>query len=669
MKIIIIFALVLVFSVSLSVQSINKRVNINVNAKKKLRTIDWKLFGAIQNQGRNGEGAADENGKPYEGFIEAVKTMGVTFLRYPGGSMGGAIFDWREAIGPIKDRKLTYARTSNPGQILYYGVDEMAKMAEACGIPLDICINNQMLNVEQALQYLAYLSMEANDKVITDKSDLQYWANLRASYGHKEPYSVLCVDIGNEENNGGGWRSGKFVSLSDKYQPAVELTEENTVEALYLFGGITYFEKAKTITYEDLSANACKSDGQPNQQKRAPYVFIVDNGTCHVYVGDEEWTIVSDLSKSGAEDKVCTVNYETGYITFGDGTNGAIPEKDAEITISYQTEHEGFFDWQNAIHKYFPGVHVSAKISNEVVFALCGTKYEYDSFDEHPLSFGFPANTVTDLTEYYYQQLYGGSIQGSAMSMLRDIADRYASKKTELQLQAYGHGQNNLYNKQADWHLNLSEGLLCAEELLGFINNGFNYAANFLLNDMPFDPDTTDAPTTRRYNAMIINRLGKSDFSITPKGWAFSLFSSQAGDTQVECKVNNSPSYKLTNYTHNFSLLHGYTEEEISFGDENYQMLKAMASVDKKGNLTLVVVNGSIDKVLTGFINLKSFKPASNKIQISEYNGDEITSMITCDKTEVAIRDFVYKIKGNTKSFLYEFPAHSITRMVLKGSK
>ncbi|MBR0519752.1 MAG: hypothetical protein IJJ95_00270 [Spirochaetales bacterium] len=667
MKKIIIIVLALVFSASLFAQSINENtVSIKVDTSKELRTIDWRLFGAIQNQGRNGEGAADENGRPYEGFVEAVKTMGVTFLRYPGGSMGGAIFDWREAIGPIQDRKLTYARTSNPGQILYYGVDEMAQMAEACGIPLDICINNQMLNVEQALQYLAYLSMEANDKTITDKSDLQYWANLRASYGHKAPYSVLCVDIGNEENGGGGWRAGKFVSLSDKYQPAVELTEENTPEALYLFGGTTYFEKAKTITYEDLGATACKSDGQPNQQKRAPYVFIVDNGTCHVYVGDEEWTIVSDLSKCGAADRACTVNYETGYITFGNGTNGAIPEKDAEITISYQTEHEGFFDWQNAIHEHFPGVHVSAKISNEDVFALCGTKYEYDSFDEHPLSFGFPANSVADMTEFYYQELYGGSAQGPAMAQLRDIADSYAGKRTELQLQAYGHGQGILYNKQSDWHLNLVEGLLCAEELFGFINNDFHYAANFLLNDMPFDPDTTDAPTARRYNAMIINRLGQSDFTITSKGVAFSLISSQAGQTQVACEVSNSPTYTLTNYTHAYGLLKGYKEDQVGFGDEVYQQLKAIASVDDDGCLTIVVINGSIDSNLKGLVNLGSYKPASNTIQVSEYNGAEIISMNTCDKKEVSITDFNYQASGNV--FVYEFPAHSITRMVFKAS-
>lgn len=97
-------------------------------------------------------------------------------------------------------------------------------------------------------------------------------------------------------------------------------------------------------------------------------------------------------------------------------------------------------------------------------------------------------------------------------------------------------------------------------------------------------------------------------------------------------------------------------------------MLKAIASIDEDGNLTVVVINGSIDSALTGFVNLGSFKPASNKIQISEYNGDEITSLITCDKVEVAISDSVYELRGNTSAFLYEFPAHSITRMVLKAS-
>lgn len=648
-------------------------VRITVDPGQSLRTISPQLFGVIQNQGRMGEGAADPTGKPYPGFVEALKTMGATELRYPGGTMGGQIFDWREAIGPIDQRRLTYARTSNPGQILNYGVDEMAQMAEACGMTLDLCVNSHMLGVKEALQYLAYTTMPANSTPLSQldpDTDLQYWANLRASYGHEKPYTVTRVDIGNEEDWNNGWRTGSFVSLSDRYKPAVKVTQDNQVQALYAFGGVVQFDKVNTITYHDLSANAAVSDGAANQQKRAPYVNIVNNGTCHIYVDDAEWTIVDSLEGQGADATVCTVNYDTGYITFGDGVNGAIPAKDARITITYQTEHEGYLDYYYAIHEKFPGVHVSAKISGEEFIQLMGSVHPYDSISYHPLSANQPGKTVTDFTEHYYQQLASVTVTMQQEAVrLEKLAQYAGDNHPELILSAYGHAQGNFPNGQNDWHLNLAEGIMCANQLIAFIDNGFDVACNFLLNDMPYDPDTTDAPTARRYNAMVYSRLGSDKFIIAPKGLAFSMVSGLSGQTQVAAAVENNPTVPLNGY-----------DPQADFGKTNFpyflaenarteslDILSVLSAVDENGDLSLIVVNNHAEEAIETEVTLKGYTH-TGAAEVSEYNGAEFTTINSPEQPNAVSITTAQKDLG-TGGFRYVFPAHSITKFTFHAEK
>lgn len=654
-------------------QPVSKPVRITVDPGQSLRTISPQLFGVIQNQGRMGEGAADPEGKPYPGFVEALKTMGATELRYPGGTMGGQIFDWREAIGPISQRKLTYARTNNPGQILNYGVDEMAQMAEACGMTLDLCINSHMLGVKEALQYLAYTTMPANGTPLSQlnpETDLQYWANLRASYGHEKPYAVTRVDIGNEEDWNNGWRSGSFVSLSDRYEPAVKVTQDNQAQALYAFGGIVQYDKVNTITYHDLSANAAVSDGTANQQKRAPYVDIVNNGTCHIYVDDVEWTIVDSLSGRGADASVCAVNYDTGYITFGDGVNGAIPAKDSKITITYQTEHEGYLDYYYAIREKFPGVHISAKISGEEFMQLMGSVHPYDSISYHPLSANQPGKDVADFTEHYYQQMASVTVTMQQEAVrLEKLAQYAGDNKPELILSAYGHAQGNFPKGQTDWHLNLAEGIMCADELIAFIDNGFGVACNFLLNDMPYDPDTTDAPTARRYNAMVYSRLGSDKFIIAPKGLAFSMVSGLSGQTQVAAVVENNPTVPLNGY-----------DPQSDFGKadfpyfpaenartESLDILKVLSAVDENGNLTLIVVNNHAEEAIETEVALKGYTH-TGVTDVSEYNGEKFTTINTPEQPNAVSITAAQKDLG-TGGFRYVFPAHSITKFTFRAQK
>jgi hypothetical protein len=55
-----------------------------------------------------------------------------------------------------------------------------------------------------------------------------------------------------------------------------------------------------------------------------------------VTVNKRQWNAVSSFSDAGPNDRVFTLNHETGNIAFGDGVNGAKPPVGSVITVGYR---------------------------------------------------------------------------------------------------------------------------------------------------------------------------------------------------------------------------------------------------------------------------------------------------------------------------------------------
>jgi alpha-N-arabinofuranosidase len=177
---------------------------------------------------------------------------------------------------------------------------------------------------------------------------------------------------------------------------------------------------------------------------------------------------------------------------------------------------------------------------------------------------------------------------------------------------------------------------------------GIPLAHRFLLNDTPFNPDETDAPTARRYNAAIISN-GKDDkFVATPSGLSIEMMSKLGGMTEISTEVSNNPKIELA-------------KGAIA---PNVDTLSTIAAKDNHGNVVLLVVNQSSTNDVTTKIAFDKYTHAK-KAKISTMNGSSIYSMNTLDQpNNVTINstDF-YVGKGD---FNYTFPAHSITRIELK---
>lgn len=129
----------------------------------------------------------------YEGLplrkdiAEAMKSQGLTFLRYSGTMINAPEYRWKKMLGN-RDKRPPYRghwyRHSTNG----FGIEEFLQWCEKSG-----CVPSFAINVEETPEDMAdmieYLNGPATSK----------WGKQRASNGHPEPYGVKYVEIGNEE--------------------------------------------------------------------------------------------------------------------------------------------------------------------------------------------------------------------------------------------------------------------------------------------------------------------------------------------------------------------------------------------------------------------------------------------------------------------------------------
>lgn len=129
---------------------------------------------------------ADENGFKRD-YIDAMKDLKVTNMRWPGGNylMG---YNWKDGIGPKEQRpvriNLAWGGTDNN----HVGTDEWVQLNKSIGSENIVCVNLGLGNIMDAANWVEYCNYRGGT----------YYSDLRAKYGHKEPYNVKIWDLGNE---------------------------------------------------------------------------------------------------------------------------------------------------------------------------------------------------------------------------------------------------------------------------------------------------------------------------------------------------------------------------------------------------------------------------------------------------------------------------------------
>jgi alpha-N-arabinofuranosidase len=176
---------------------------IKIDTDRVIGQVDPLVFGNFaEHLGRCIYGGLYEEGSKLsdaDGFrkdvMEAMKGLGVTMLRWPGGNFASG-YNWKDGVGPKSLRPVRPEGAWGGVEPNTFGTDEFLKYAERAGVEPYICINAGLGSVEDAREWVEY----------TNESRNTYWAQQRRKNGRDKPYGVKYWGLGNEID--GPWQLG-----------------------------------------------------------------------------------------------------------------------------------------------------------------------------------------------------------------------------------------------------------------------------------------------------------------------------------------------------------------------------------------------------------------------------------------------------------------------------
>jgi alpha-N-arabinofuranosidase len=141
-----------------------------------------------------GSPLADSNGYRKD-VMEAIRGLGVTMLRWPGGNFVSG-YDWKDGVGPKKDRPVRPEGAWGSTESNQFGTDEFLQYSEKAGVEPYICINAGLGTIQDARDWVEYVN----------GAQETHWAQQRRKNGRDKPYAVKYWGLGNELD--GPWQLG-----------------------------------------------------------------------------------------------------------------------------------------------------------------------------------------------------------------------------------------------------------------------------------------------------------------------------------------------------------------------------------------------------------------------------------------------------------------------------
>ena len=180
-----------------------KKTKVILHKDYQISPVDPRVFGGfLEHMGRAVyEGVYDPQSAhaDADGFrtdvLEAMKPLGYTAMRYPGGNFASG-YHWMDGIGPKAKRPTVRDlawQSLEPNQV---GTDEFAKLSRQMGWTPMMTVNLGTGTPEEARNWVEYCNAPTGT----------LYANLRAENGSPEPYDLKLWCLGNEMD--GPWQLG-----------------------------------------------------------------------------------------------------------------------------------------------------------------------------------------------------------------------------------------------------------------------------------------------------------------------------------------------------------------------------------------------------------------------------------------------------------------------------
>ena len=183
-----------------------KKARMTVHPSYRIGEISPRLFGAfLEPIGSMVNGSmynpkhpcADAQGFRQD-FYAVLRDAGLPCVRLPGGNFVSA-WQWKDSIGPIRDRKAHL----DPAWHQYIpndvGHDEYLQWAEKAGAEPIYTVNLGTGTLQDAMDCVEYTNFAGGT----------WWSDLRRKNGHAAPYGVRTWCLGNEMDGPGRSGHGK----------------------------------------------------------------------------------------------------------------------------------------------------------------------------------------------------------------------------------------------------------------------------------------------------------------------------------------------------------------------------------------------------------------------------------------------------------------------------
>jgi len=180
-----------------------KKAKIKAYAEFKKGTVDQRLYGSfLEHMGRviysgiyePGHPLADEQGFRMD-VIKAVKDLGITSVRYPGGNFVSC-YEWEDGVGPKDTRPRRLELAWKAIESNQFGTNEYMEWLKKVNASPMLAVNLGTRGLKEAVNYLEYCNFPEGTK----------YSNLRILHGIKQPYGVKIWCLGNEMD--GEWQVG-----------------------------------------------------------------------------------------------------------------------------------------------------------------------------------------------------------------------------------------------------------------------------------------------------------------------------------------------------------------------------------------------------------------------------------------------------------------------------
>ncbi len=179
------------------------QANLHLDTQYTVGNIDPRIFsGFLEHLGRAVYGGIYDPDNPLSNeqglrcdVLEVLRPMGMPLVRYPGGNFVSG-YNWTDGIGPRATRPARPDFAWKSVETNQFGTDEFMAWCQELGTSPIMAVNLGTGNTTEAAALLEYCNLPGGT----------YWADLRASNGHADPYAVKVWCLGNEMD--GDWQAG-----------------------------------------------------------------------------------------------------------------------------------------------------------------------------------------------------------------------------------------------------------------------------------------------------------------------------------------------------------------------------------------------------------------------------------------------------------------------------